>query len=154
MHCAAFSCAIITKHWGKQLLAWWLQTNCGSDPNKLIWTQSSGGRGRGGANELGFGPGKRTKCESTLSHRQFQSVSQCSLTGFEQGRNHHRHWVPRNIWNSCTDLLSSIHYTALLLGWRKSFKSNIFSLLCLSGLTVLVNIKIIELANQIKVGGV
>ncbi len=26
------------------------------------------------------------------------------------------------------------HYAALLLGWQKSFKSNIFTLLCLSGL--------------------
>ncbi len=39
------------------------QANCGSGPNKIIWTQSSEGRG---ANKLGFGPDKQTKCESTL----------------------------------------------------------------------------------------
>ncbi len=44
------------------------QTNRGSDPNKIIWTQSSGAGG-GGANELGFGPGNRTKCESSLIQR-------------------------------------------------------------------------------------
>ncbi len=44
--------------------------------------------------------------------------------------------------------------SALVRMTKKSFKSNIFSLLCLSRLTALVNVKIIELANQIKVGGV
>ncbi len=45
MHFTAFSHAIVTKQRGKQT-----QTICGSDPNKIIWTQPSGGRG-GGSNQ-------------------------------------------------------------------------------------------------------
>ncbi len=46
MHFAAAFCAAVTKQRGKQLLAWW-HKQTGSDPNEIIWTQSSGGRGRG-----------------------------------------------------------------------------------------------------------
>ncbi len=46
MHFAAF-CAVVTKQQGKQLREPMTQTNHGSDPNKIIWTQSSGA-GEGG----------------------------------------------------------------------------------------------------------
>lgn len=40
---------------------------------------------------------------------------------------------------------------ALLVRMTKMCKSYIFRLLCLSGLTMLVNVKMIEIANRIKI---
>ncbi len=44
------------------------QTNRGSDPNKIYINAVQQGQGEGGAIELRFGPGNRTKCESTLRY--------------------------------------------------------------------------------------
>ncbi len=61
MHFAAFSWAIVTKQRVKQLLAWWHKwTAVRTQINYMNTVQW--GQGEVGANELGFGPGKRTKC--------------------------------------------------------------------------------------------
>ncbi len=74
MHFAAFSCTVVTKQWGKQLLAWWRKRT-------VVLTQIKYERspaGGGGATELWFGPDNRTKCESTLK-KNLQFLLYCHI---------------------------------------------------------------------------